>query len=142
MSARAYFEDFSVGDRLLTPARTITEADLVLLGGLAGDLSGFCQGLCALGIGGGLMFLAGERGIPRSTIALSGLERVRFVAPAKAGDTVHVEAEVTQTTQVDAHRGLIAMTHRMTNQRGDEILTYASKILAGRRPADGESRHR
>jgi hypothetical protein len=52
-----------------------------------------------------------------------------------------VEAEVTQTTQVDRRRGLIAMTHSMKNQRDEEILTYTSKILAGRRLADGEVSH-
>ena len=135
MTEPAYFEDFEVGDRVRTPARTITEADLGWLGAIAGDLSGFCGGLCALGISGGLMFLAGDRGIPRSTIALWGLDRVRFTAPATPGDTVHVEAQVTQTTRVDAQRGLITMTHWLRNQRGEEILTYVSKILAGRRPS-------
>ena len=141
MRGPAYFEDFRVGDRVLTPARTITETDLVLFGGLAGDGSGHAHRLCALGISGGLMFLAGERGIPRSTIVLSSLDRVRFAAPAKAGDTVHVEAQVTHTTPVDVSRGLIQMVHCMKNQRGEEILSYTSKILAGRRPPAVESRH-
>ena len=135
MSGQVCFEDFSVGDRVRTPARTITEADIAVFAALAGDAGGsVVPGLHALSLSVGLMFLAGERGIPRSTIALWGLDRVRFTAPARAGDTVQVDAEVTQTTQVDATRGLIAMTQRMTNQRGEEVLTYTSKILAGRRP--------
>jgi len=145
MTEQAYFEDFNVGDRVRTPARTITETDLVLFNALAGNFPWDCaqapsgerisHGLYTLIVSGGLMFLAGDRGMPRSTIALLSLEHVRFAIPAKAGDTVHVEAEVTQTTQVDGNRGLIAMTHRMKNQRGEEILTYTGKILAGRRPA-------
>jgi len=35
----------------------------------------------------------------------------------------------------------IAMTQRMTNQRGEEIVTYTSKILAGRRSPAGGARH-
>lgn len=139
MPPSVYFEDFHVGDRLLTPARTLTEADFVVLGALAGDLGGRLRGLWTLGISTGLMFLAGDRGIPRSTIALWGVEQVRFPAAAHAGDTVHVEAEVVQTTNVDARRGLIAMSHRMKNQRGEEVLTYTSKILTGRRPVTVET---
>ena len=141
MTDPAYFEDFSVGDRVRTPARTLTEADLLFLAALAGDVPGamITQSLSSLAISGGLMFLAGERGIPRSTIALWGLERVRFTAPPTAGDTIHVEAEVTQTTQVDRQRGLIAMHHIMKNQRGEEVLTYTSKILTGRAPVGAGS---
>ena len=133
MSAPAYFEDFRVGDRVRTPTRTITEADLALFRALAG--TPLADGLYALALGGGLMVLAGDRGVPRSTIALWGLERVRFTSPARAGDTVHLEAEVTQTTQVDHRRGLIAMSHRMMNQRGEDVATYSSKLLVARRPA-------
>ncbi|MEA2935417.1 MAG: hypothetical protein QOD74_2063, partial [Variibacter sp.] len=32
-----YFEDFAIGDAFRSPARTITEADLVLFAGLTGD---------------------------------------------------------------------------------------------------------
>jgi 3-hydroxybutyryl-CoA dehydratase len=142
MSEPAYFEDFHVGDRVHTPARTITETDVVVFQGLAGDAGGsVVRGLHTLSIGVGLMFLAGDRGIPRSTIALWGLDHVRFAAPAEVGDTVHVEAEVTQTTRVDGHRGLIAMTHHMKNQRGEEILTCSVKLVTGRRPAAAESGH-
>ena len=137
MSGQAYFEDFTVGDRVRTPARTITETDRVLFRRLAGNSPS--DGLYALAIGWGLMFLAGDRVIPRSTIALWGLEHVRFAAPARAGDTVHVEAEVTQTTPVDRDRGLIAMVHCMKNHRGEEIVTYTGKILAGRRPVPAGS---
>jgi acyl dehydratase len=133
MSERAYFEDFSVGDRVRTPTRTITEADLVLFRALVG--TPLADGLYTLAISGGLMVLAGDRGVPRSTIALWGLEHVRFTAPARAGDTVHLEAEVTQTTRVDRSRGLIAMSHCLRNQRGEEIATYSSKLLVARRPA-------
>lgn len=146
MSEQACFEDFNVGDRVLTPARTITETDLVLFTALAGispalSSERIAHDLYTLVIGGGLMFLAGERGIPRSTIALWGLERVRFAAPAKVGDTIHVEAEVVRATEIDTRRGLIAMTHRVCNQRGEEILTYTSKILTARRAGSAGPGH-
>jgi acyl dehydratase len=111
-----------------------------LAGGPFAGPASLAHGLYVLAISGGLMFLAGDRGIPRSTIALWGLETVRFSGSPRTGDTLRVEAEVRQTTQVDATRGLIAMSNTTKNQRGEEILTYTSKILAGRRPASAGSR--
>ena len=51
MSAQVCFEDFSVGDRVRTPARTITEADIAVFAALAGDASGsVAPGLHALSL--------------------------------------------------------------------------------------------
>jgi acyl dehydratase len=150
MTEGAYFEDFHVGDRISSPARTITETDIVLFASLTGDWHAvhtdaeyakqtmygerIAHGLLILGIAAGLMFRAGDRGVPRSTIALYGVEKTRFVMPTKIGDTIHVEAEVTQVGAIDAQRGLIAFGHRIMNQRGEEVLTYTSKLLVARRP--------
>jgi acyl dehydratase len=150
MTECAYFEDFQVGDRIVSPARTITETDIMVFAALTGDWHAvhtdaefakhtifgerIAHGLLILAIGGGLMFRAGDRGVPRSTIALSGVEKTRFVTPAKIGDTIHVEAEVVQAGAIDEQRGLIAFGHRILNQRGEEVLTYTTKLVVGRRP--------
>jgi 3-hydroxybutyryl-CoA dehydratase len=147
----AYFEDFRVGDRVVSPDRTITETDIMVFAALTGDWHAvhtdaeyakhtmfgerIAHGLLILAIGAGLLFQAGERGVPRSTIALYGVERTRFVAPTKIGDTIHVEAEVVQIGAIDERRGLIAFAHRILNQRGEEVLTYTSKLVVGRRPS-------
>ena len=149
MAECVYFEDFRVGDRVRTPARTITETDIVLFAALTGDWhpvhtdaeyakrstfgERIAHGLLSLAIGSGLMFRAGDRGIPSSTIALSGVEKVRFIAPSKIGDTIHVEGEIAGLTTIDTKRGLITWKHRVVNQRGEEVLTYTSKLLVGRR---------
>lgn len=150
MTECAYFEDFQVGDRIVSPARTITETDIVLFAALTGDwhpvhtdaeyakhtLFGerIAHGLLILAVGSGLMFRAGDRGVPRSTIALYGLEKARFTAPTKIGDTLHVEAEVMQMTAIDEQRGLLTVSHRVVNQRNEEVLTYTTRLLVGRRP--------
>jgi len=146
-----------MGDRVVTPARTITEGDAALFATLFGSWrwdhtevesveptasgGGIPYSFLTLAISSGLMFLAGERGIPISTIALWGVEKVRFVAPTMIGDTLHVESVVTQVTEVDRERGLLAMSNCVKNQRGEEVLTYISKIIAGRRPALREASH-
>lgn len=155
--AGVYFEDFHVGDTIVTPARTITETDIVLFAALSGDWhpmhtdaeyakqtdfgERIAHGLLTLAVSSGLLFRAGERGIPGATLALWGVERARFVAPTKIGDTLSVIGEVVQLTAVDAQRGLIAFHQRVLNQRGEEVLTYTSKLLVARRPAQPGTGH-
>jgi 3-hydroxybutyryl-CoA dehydratase len=152
-----YFEDFRVSDRVVSPARTITEADIVLFAALTGDWqpvhtnleyakhTGYgeriAHGLLILAVSGGLMFEAGIHAVPRSTITLYGLEKARFVAPTKVGDTIHVEAEVVRVGVIDDQRGLITFNHRIINQRGEEVLTYTNKLIVSRRPAAIEESH-
>jgi 3-hydroxybutyryl-CoA dehydratase len=151
------FEDFHVGERIITPSRTITEADIKLFT----DMTGYCataaldldikdvmpglsatrvaQGFLTLALSSGLMFRAGNRGVPRSTIALWGIEKACFLAPAKVGDTIYVESTVAQLATIDTRRGLIAYEHRVVNQRGEEILTYVSKLIVARRLSEAEA---
>jgi acyl dehydratase len=83
-----YFEEFQVGDRLRTRARTITEGDIVTFAGVSGDFnsihtdevyatqSGFgrrvAHGLLGLSIVSGLAVRTGileaRSGVPRSTM--------------------------------------------------------------------------
>ncbi len=154
---KAYFEDFHAGDGVITPGRTITELDLVLFASLSGDWhqlhtdveyarrtnfgERIAHGLLILAISSGLMSRRGKYALlPDATIALWGLDKVRFVAPTKIGDTIHLENEVVQTTEVDAERGLLAMSHRVINQRDEEVMTCTLKLLVRRRqkePAHG-----
>jgi len=154
MNVGTYFEDFQVGDTIITPARTITETDIVLFAALSGDWhplhtdaehtkqtaygERIAHGLLTLAISSGLMFRAGEHSVPSSSLALWGVEKVRFVAPTKIGDTLHVEGEIVQLTAIDARRGLITFQQRVVNQRGAEVLTYTSKLLVARRLIERE----
>ena len=147
----AYFEDFQVDDTIVSPARTITETDIVFFAALTGDWHSvhsnveyakitpfrdrIAHGLLTVAIGNGLMFRAGKRGLPVSTIALQGIDKARFVAPVKIGDTIHVEARVVQVEAIDEKRGLITISHRVLNQRNEQVISYKSKIIVNRRPS-------
>jgi acyl dehydratase len=148
---KACFEDFKVGDRVVTQARTITETDVVQFAALSGDWhplhtdaefakgtifgERIAHGLLILSISAGLMFQAqGDEPLLKSAIALSGIEKIRFLAPTKIGDTIHSEGEVVNLTVVDSKRGLVVMSHRVKNQQGQEVLSYTAKVLIGRRP--------
>jgi 3-hydroxybutyryl-CoA dehydratase len=147
----AYFEDFRVDESIVSPARTITETDIVLFAALTGDwhsvhsnveyakLTAFrdriAHGLLIVAIGAGLMFRAGKRGLPISSVALSGIDKARFVGTVKIGDTIHVEARVVQVKVIDEKRGSITISHRVLNQKDEQVTTYESKVIVNRRPA-------
>jgi hypothetical protein len=125
------FEDFRVGKRVIAPSydyrsryETLHRPDGALRksqlksrtcsAGTSGESGP--QGFLRLAISSGLMFRAGDREVPRSTIALWGIENARFLAPPEVGDTIHVLTKVAQLTAIDTRRGLITYEHRVVNQ--------------------------
>ena len=146
-----YFEDCRVGERILSPGRTITEPDIVLFAAFTGDWLSLhtdaeyatkspfgeriAHGLLVFTVGATLLLRLGDFAVlPRSTIAVLEFERVRFVAPTKIGDTLHTEAEVVRMTELDETRGLVAIRAEISNQRQETVATFTLKGLVGRRP--------
>lgn len=149
---REYFEDCCIGDRLVTTGRTITEADIVMFAAFSSDWNAMhtdteyakttifreriAHGMLILVVGTGLLFRLNEsRLIPRSFIAIAGLDRIRFVAPARIGDTLHLEGEVAEMTEMPDQRGIIALKFSIRNQNKRSILRGRLKFLAGCRPS-------
>jgi len=134
-----YYEDFKVGNRFTTPGKTVTEAMINLMVGLGGFVAPLfndeeyarttpfggriAPGRMALFLMGGLEEQTGiyEGGL----IALVGIDKVRFRAPLRAGDTIRVEMEVTAMRETSrGHAGLITHQSRCLNQR-DEVIAEA-----------------
>jgi 3-hydroxybutyryl-CoA dehydratase len=146
---REFFEDCSVGEKALSPGRTLTETDIVLFAAFTGDWLAvhtdaeyakqspfgerIAHGLLVLTVGSALLLRAQFTLLPKSTIALYGVEKVRFVAPAKIGDTIHTEGEVIRLTELDQTRGLIVVRGEIKNQRNELLATFTLKGLVGRR---------
>jgi 3-hydroxybutyryl-CoA dehydratase len=148
---KAYFEDCHVGDTLVTPGRTITEADLVFFAAYTGDWLAphtdvetahrspfgerIAHGMLVLAVGSALLLRLGDFAfLPRSSIAVAEVDKVCFRAPTKIGDTLHFEAEVIRMTELGKTRGLIVIKGVIKNQRGEEVVSFTGKALAGRRP--------
>ncbi|MCW1967225.1 MAG: MaoC/PaaZ C-terminal domain-containing protein [Anaerolineae bacterium] len=108
-----WFEDYTVGYKLSSPSRTITEADIVAFAGLSGDFNEIhvseqyvqgerfkrriAHGLLGLSIASGLAF---QLGFMRGTVdVFRGLEW-EFTGAIFIGDTVHAEIEVIETKAV------------------------------------------
>jgi 3-hydroxybutyryl-CoA dehydratase len=147
-----FFEDCRVGDRVVTPGRTITEADLVLFAAHTGDWSPphtdaeyakttlfrerIAHGMLVLAVGSALLLRLGESTfLPKSSIAVAEVDKVCFRAPTKIGDTLYLESEVVRLTEVDRKRGLIVIHCEIKNQRGAAVVSFTAKTLAGRKPA-------
>jgi len=148
-----YLDDYAVGDRFVSPARTITETDIVNFAALTGDWhplhtdveyaakttfkERIAHGMLTLCVGMVLPFRLGMYSsfLPRSFIAFYGMESVRFTAPTKIGDTIHCEVEVTGITDKGKGRGVLTTQNRIINQRGEMLVTYIIKVLCGKRPA-------
>jgi len=126
-----YFEDFKIGDRFKTHGKTISEGAITMMVGLGGFTiplhvdEEFCKktpygtilppGRLTLFVMGGLEEQTGIYG--EEVIALLGIDKVRFKAPLRTGDTIHVEMEVIdlkETSKPD--RGVIVHRSKCLNQ--------------------------
>ncbi|MBI4270912.1 MAG: hypothetical protein A3F92_11070 [Candidatus Rokubacteria bacterium RIFCSPLOWO2_12_FULL_71_22] len=153
---KEFFEDCTVGEKALSPGRTLTETDVVLFAAFTGDWlpihtdaeyaksspfgERIAHGLLVLTVGSALLLRLGEAVLlPKSTIALYEVEKVRFVAPARIGDTIHTESEVIRLTPLDPTRGLITVRGEIKNQRNELLATFTLKGLVGRRPVETTS---
>lgn len=142
-----YFEDYAVGDTATTPARTITTADIVRHAGETGDFHAIhvdaeyarsqpagCQ------IAHGTLILAIAAGLamnlqPNESPALSyGYDRVRFIKPVYAGDTIHVETRVSDKREAKhPSQGLVLTDYRVLNQHAEVVLAFTHLLIVARR---------
>lgn len=143
-----YFEDLSPGDSFVTPARTVTEADIVLYAGLSGDHNPIhtdyelcaktpfgrpiAHGLLTVSILQGLL----ERtGVQEGTIvALRRITNMEFDHPVFAGDTLHGEIRVVAKEERKS-TGLVQFEAQAVNQRQETVVRMSYEIVLRRRPA-------
>lgn len=145
-----YFDDLSLGDRFVSRARTVTEADIVLFSGLSGDYhplhtdevyasagpfgARIAQGCLTLSLATGLEFsLMGSE--ESRIVAFYGMDRVRFVKPVFIGDTIRLEGEVTALDDRDEVSGIVTAHHEIKNQRGETVAALDKRTLHRKRQA-------
>ena len=143
-----HWEDFKVGEVLVTGRRTVDGGDVSRFAGLTGDFNPLhtdeefarttpfgtrvAHGILTLGVSNGQQNLAGW--FEGTTLALLGLDRVRFTAPVRFGDTVHTEMTVKacrETSKPD--RGVVVFAATVKNQRGETVCSYEESVLMRRR---------
>ena len=147
---KVFFEDYHVGELLVSPGRTMTESDITTFAGLTGDWhpihtnveyakktvfgERIAHGMLGLAVGSALIFRLGPYVFtPKKFIAFYGMDRVRFTAPIKIGDTIRCEAKVSEMKEKGDDTGTIAYEASIKNQRDEDCVLFTPKILVGRK---------
>jgi len=137
-----YYEDFEIGDEMISPRRTITEADIVQFTGLSGDFNPlhidevFAQdtpyktrvahGLLSVSVVTGLQSMMGN--VNGSTLGLLEINWI-FKGGVVAGDTIHAKFVVSKKKETSKpDRGVLTRTVYVINQR-DEIVSEGKIVL-------------
>ena len=142
MNGQRWFEDFKVGDRFASPAKTLTDAHFLFFAGMTGDAhpihyddeyakkTRFGRRLAH-----GLL-LTSLTAVGASTLApiiedsiVAFVEATtRFRAPAFIGDTLKPGHEVVALERKRS-AGLLTLRVTLTNQRGETVLEGEHKYL-------------
>ena len=129
-----YFEDFEIGQKFTTPARTITETDIVNFVSITGIFSPLFMdeefakksihkgritpGPLTFSLAMGLFTRLGL--FEETAMAFLGMDGMRLSVPVKPGDTIKVEVEITEKSETrKPDRGVVKEKYRVTNQRDE-----------------------
>lgn len=140
-----YYDDLDIGDAFETRGRTITETDLVAFAALTGDYYPLHtdaeyakQTMFGERIAHGMLVLSYAAGLvpmqPGPIIAFYGMDKVRFFAPTKIGDTIRVQIELKEKQDRDENMGLATFHQTILNQRDEAVAKTINKVLLKRRP--------
>jgi acyl dehydratase len=129
-----YFEEFSVGQKIVTGKRTITENDIMTFAALSGDDNRIhtdpefsktmpfgrqiAHGILGLAVASGLAWQTGI--LDGTVIAFREIKEWKFVAPLFIGDVVQAEVEVTEIKALPRiGGGAVTIIFRLKNQKAE-----------------------
>ena len=128
-----------------SPARTITETDVVTFAGLSGDYNAIhtdvefakntqfgqrvAHGLLGVSVITGLMSREGT--FEGTAIALLGINNWKFLKPIFIGDTVFVRYTITEKRVSNSNpgTGIINRAYELINQRGEVVQKGEMPVL-------------
>ena len=145
-----YWEEWEIGAEFESPARTVTEADIVMFAGLSGDYNPLhvneeyakttifgtriAHGPLVYAITAGLLFQLHL--YDDTLIAFLGFENLKFTGPVKAGDTIHAKVKVLEKRETSRpDRGVMRRDLKVFNQRGEVVQEAIQAFLLKRKPA-------
>lgn len=144
-----WFEDFAEGQEFLTPARTVTEADVVSFAAWTGDYNPlhtdaefaagtrFGQRIAHGVLGVSLCLgLAARTGLfEGSAVALLGIDGWRFRSPLLIGDTVHVRIEIVGVRRVSSgEAGVVSRRFSLVDQHATTLQDGRLDVMIAVRP--------
>ena len=147
--ASKYWEDFTVGEEVVTSAITVTEVHLVNWAGLTMDFyplhmdeeyakktifkGRIAHGPLTFAIAIGLVYMTGIYG--DSILAWLGVENMKIPAAVRIGDTIRVHAKVREKRETkNPSRGIITFLWDIKNQRDETVMTLDYVLMLHRKP--------
>lgn len=130
-----WFEEFEVGQQIITPGRTITEADIVSFAGLSGDYNQIhtnaefskntpfgqrvAHGLLGISIASGLAMRTGV--LEGTVLAFREINNWKFTNPIYIGDTIHAELNILETKAIPRLRGGSLIIEIVVKNQRDQV---------------------
>lgn len=141
------FEDFAVGDVMITRGRTIDIGDLTTFAGLTGNYyqlhtdeafarttyfgTRVTHGSLTYSIAVGLVGMSDFYG--DAIVALLEVRAIRATKPVLPGDTIKVRATVAECTPgSNLKYGTIGVQYSVRNQKDEEVMNFLQIMLARR----------
>ncbi|HSS63288.1 MAG TPA: MaoC family dehydratase [Gammaproteobacteria bacterium] len=143
-----YFDDFSAGDRFVSKGVTFTEADIIAFAlrydpqPFHIDVEAAAQspygGLIASGfhtLSQSFRMMLQEGLFVDCSMGSPGMDELRWLAPVRPGDTLHMEGEVVEVRPSSSKpdRGILKVDYRAINQRGEPVMSLTVLHLLRRR---------
>ena len=146
--ASKYWEDFKVGEEVVSSSITITETHLVNYGCLTMNFhpihmdeeyakktifkGRLVHGPLIFSMATGLMYMTGFSG--DSMLAWLGVENLKVPAPVRIGDTIRVYAKVAEKRETkNPSRGIIKFFWDIKNQRDETVMTLDYILMIHRK---------
>jgi 3-hydroxybutyryl-CoA dehydratase len=144
-----YFEEFSVGQKIMTGDRTVTEEDIMKFAALSGDDNRIhtdpefskttpfgrqiAHGILGLAIASGLAWKTGI--LDGTVLAFREITDWKFTKPVFIGDTVHAELTVSETKAVPRiGAGSIIISFELKNQNEEVCHRGTWNVLVTSKP--------
>ena len=144
-----YFEEFQIGQEIVTPGRTITEADIINFAGISGDYNQMhvdavysantffgqrvAHGLLVLSVVSGL---AVQTGILEGTVlAFREIKDWKFAKPVFIGDTLHAQLEIKEKKALSRlSAGSVEIEVKVINQHANIVMRGVWVALVALKP--------
>ena len=145
MSEAIYFDDLQLGQTWVSPARTVTETDVVNFANITGDTDPLHVDHAHAAsthfrqpIAHGLLGLSWVAGLAINhpairTTAFTAVRDWNFLEPIFFGDTVHVQTTVAEMSSGGKRNGRVVWEKRLLNQDGRVVQSGVFETLVARR---------
>ena len=148
--AGRWYEDFTVGEEIRSPGKTLTEAEIVEFG-FRYDPQPFHIDKQAAGasIYGGLIASGWHIGsiafrlltmtdvLGEASLGSPGIDELRWLKPVRPNDTLTTVVRITEMrpSRSKPDRGIVVMAYRIVNQDEETVMTMQALQLIRRRDA-------